>query len=104
MKIAWINGDARQGQASCPLPNIVPLSRENMVEDHRKVEEEGVTFGMFEEELALLLLSWLINGCSTRRVDLRKVIVTVELKFTTRLKVCAACQSVHLTCINFIGF
>ncbi|MCD7457960.1 hypothetical protein HAX54_036677 [Datura stramonium] len=58
----WLmHGKGRQ--ASCPLCRSVIIP-ENMVEVHRKVEEEGLTFGMFEEELALLLLSGL-SGCSS---------------------------------------
>nr|XP_009598509.1 RING-H2 finger protein ATL56-like [Nicotiana tomentosiformis]XP_016477729.1 PREDICTED: RING-H2 finger protein ATL56-like [Nicotiana tabacum] len=54
-----------KGQATCPLCRsaIIP---ENMMEDHRKVEDEGLTFTIFEEELALLLLSGLSNGCCTQ--------------------------------------
>ncbi|MCD7457959.1 hypothetical protein HAX54_036676 [Datura stramonium] len=55
-----------KGQASCPLCRSVIIP-ENMVEVHRKVEDEGLTFTIFEEELALLLLSGLSTGCSSRR-------------------------------------
>ncbi|CAN4122207.1 unnamed protein product [Withania somnifera] len=55
-----------KGQATCPLRWNVIIP-EKMVDVHRKVEDEGVTFGTFEEELALLLFSWLTNGSSSRR-------------------------------------
>ncbi|XP_055835061.1 RING-H2 finger protein ATL56-like [Solanum dulcamara] len=55
-----------KGQATCPLCRslIIP---ENMEEVHRKIKDEGVTFGIFEEELALMLLSGLTSGCSQWR-------------------------------------
>ncbi|XP_059281667.1 RING-H2 finger protein ATL56-like [Lycium ferocissimum] len=55
-----------KGQATCPLCRSVIIP-ENMVEVHRKVEDEGLTFTIFEEELALLLLSGLTSGCSSQR-------------------------------------
>ncbi|KAK4341405.1 hypothetical protein RND71_039906 [Anisodus tanguticus] len=55
-----------KGKATCPLCRSVIIP-ENMVEVHRKVEDEGLTFTIFEEELALLLLSGLTNGCSSQR-------------------------------------
>ncbi|XP_059281668.1 RING-H2 finger protein ATL57-like [Lycium ferocissimum] len=55
-----------KGQATCPLCRSVIIP-ENMVEDHRKVGDEGLKFNIFEEELALLLLSGLTSGCSSQR-------------------------------------
>uniref|UniRef100_M1CMY5 RING-type domain-containing protein n=1 Tax=Solanum tuberosum TaxID=4113 RepID=M1CMY5_SOLTU len=55
-----------KGQATCPLCRSVIIP-ENMVDDHRKVGDERLTFGLFEEELALLLLFWLTTGSSNSR-------------------------------------
>nr|XP_016469800.1 PREDICTED: RING-H2 finger protein ATL46-like [Nicotiana tabacum] len=54
-----------KGQGTCPLCRSVIIP-ENMVEGHRKVEDEGLAFTFFEEELALLLLSGLSSGCRTQ--------------------------------------
>ncbi|KAF3626854.1 hypothetical protein BC332_11431 [Capsicum chinense] len=50
-----------KGQATCPLCRSVIIP-EIMVDVHRKVEDEELRFGMFEEELALILLSWLTSS------------------------------------------
>ncbi|XP_060200701.1 RING-H2 finger protein ATL56-like [Lycium barbarum] len=55
-----------KGQATCPLCRSVIIPK-NMVEDHRKVGDEGLKFNIFEEELVLLLLSGLTSGCSSQR-------------------------------------
>ncbi|KAK4341406.1 hypothetical protein RND71_039907 [Anisodus tanguticus] len=55
-----------KGQATCPLCRGVIIP-ENMVEVHRKVEDERQAFTIFEEELALILLSGLTSGCSSQR-------------------------------------
>uniref|UniRef100_A0A3Q7G806 RING-type domain-containing protein n=1 Tax=Solanum lycopersicum TaxID=4081 RepID=A0A3Q7G806_SOLLC len=52
-----------KGQATCPLCRSVIIP-ENMADVHRKVKDEGLRFAMFEEELALILLSGLTSGCS----------------------------------------
>ncbi|CAN4122257.1 unnamed protein product [Withania somnifera] len=54
-----------KGQATCPLCRSVVVP-ENMGDVQRKVEDEGLKFGIFEEELALLLLSGLTTGFSRR--------------------------------------
>ncbi|KAK4352441.1 hypothetical protein RND71_027959 [Anisodus tanguticus] len=54
-----------KGQATCPLCRSVIIP-ENMVEVHRKVGDKRQVFTIFEEELALILLSGLTSGCSSQ--------------------------------------
>nr|XP_016515871.1 PREDICTED: RING-H2 finger protein ATL46-like [Nicotiana tabacum] len=56
-----------KGQNSnCPVCRSVIIPN-YMVEEIQEVEDGGLRFNLFEEELALLLLSGLSNGCSTHR-------------------------------------
>ncbi|PHU20281.1 hypothetical protein BC332_11432 [Capsicum chinense] len=50
-----------KGQTTCPLCRSVIIP-DNMVDVHRKAEDKELSFGMFEEELALILLSWLTSS------------------------------------------
>nr|XP_016461551.1 PREDICTED: RING-H2 finger protein ATL57-like [Nicotiana tabacum] len=51
----------KDGKATCPLCRTVIISEE-IVEEYRKVEDEGKRDYSFEKELALLLLSGLNRG------------------------------------------
>nr|XP_009759745.1 PREDICTED: RING-H2 finger protein ATL60-like [Nicotiana sylvestris] len=51
-----------KGQSTCPLCRHIIIS-ENIFEKQIKVEDEGQRKNSFEEELAMLLLSWL--NCSS---------------------------------------
>ncbi|CAN4122259.1 unnamed protein product [Withania somnifera] len=55
-----------KGKATCPLCRSVIIP-ENMVDVHRKVEDEGLKFGFCEEELAQMLLWGLTSGCPSQR-------------------------------------
>nr|XP_016481423.1 PREDICTED: uncharacterized protein LOC107802429 [Nicotiana tabacum] len=61
----WIMHGKGQN-SNCPLCRSVIIPN-YMVEEIQTVEDEGLRFNLFEEELALLLLSGLSNRCSTHR-------------------------------------